>query len=108
MKSIGQKINSKIVLERILHDSFKFNSFNQFLINRLLESNRGVGLKLIYSDYRKASNYTINNHEVSMFLEDFYDSVRDTEMFLLKKEFIKPFPKTSYMSCFEIKSEIRA
>ena len=83
---------------------FKSNHFNHFLVDRLLQSNRGVKLKALYTDYRKISNMSISNDELLGLTEDFYDSVKDTEMFLLRKQYITPFPKTAYLNLWEINS----
>jgi hypothetical protein len=83
---------------------FKSNQFNHFLVDILLQSNKGVKLKTLYSEYRKTSNLSINNDELLRLTEDFYDSVKDTGMFLLRNQYIKPFPKTAYFNYWEINS----
>ena len=83
---------------------FKANPFNQFLVDRLLDSNRGVKLKNVYSEYRKTLSFNISNDELHRLTDDFYNSVKDTEMFLLKDQSINPFPKTSFLTLWQINS----
>ena len=83
---------------------FKSNVFNHFLISRLLDSNRGIHLKTLYYEYRKTINYNISNNEFFRLAEDFYHSVKDTEMFLIRKKYVSPFPKTGFMNLFIINS----
>ena len=82
--------------------SFKWNHFNHFLINRLMDSNKGVDLKSLYHEYSDSLNYSIGVNELMGNTKDFYDSVKDTEMFLLKTRSVYPFPKTSFGSFFKI------
>ena len=83
---------------------FKSNEFNHFLVDKLLQSNKGVKLEALYSEYRKTSNLSISNDELLRLTEDFYDSVKDTEMFLLKNQYITTFPKTAFLNLWEIHS----
>lgn len=81
---------------------FRTNNFTKFLVNRLTSSNKGVNLKSLYSDYKKASNSNITKEGLSNLLDQFYNDVVDTEIFLLKKNYIPPFPKTAYCNFFKI------
>jgi hypothetical protein len=83
---------------------FKSNHFNHFLIDRLLSSKRGIKLKTLYSDYRKTSNSTVDNEELLRSTIDFYDSVKDTDLFLLRNKYIAPFPKTAFLHFWQIYS----
>lgn len=84
--------------------NFKWNNFSRLLINRLLESNRGVKLKSLYKEYRNTIDSNISDDELKKSSEDFYISVKDTEMFLLKKNYANAFPKTSFGTYFIINS----
>jgi len=84
--------------------NFKWNNFSDFLVNRLLDSNRGVRLKSLYQLYRSTMNSTISDNEFVSLTVDFYNSVKDTEMFLVKKHYVNPFPKTTSAIYFVIKS----
>ena len=83
---------------------FKWNNFNRFIVNRLLDSNQGISVKIVCSEYRKTLNYSISTREVFRQAVDFYDSVKDTEMFLLRKHYVGLFPKTAFQTYFQIKS----
>jgi len=84
--------------------AFKFNSFNFFLVDRLLQSNKGVKLKTLYSEYKSTLNLSISNDELFRLTEDFYASVKDTEIFLLRNQYIAPFPKTAHLTYWQISS----
>jgi len=84
--------------------SFTWNNFSHFLVNRLLDSNRGVSLKSLYREYRRTINIKVSDKELVSLTEDFYDSVKDTEMFLVKKHYVHPFPKTTFSIFSIIKS----
>ena len=84
--------------------ALELNKFNIFLLNRLVDSNRGITLKTIYSEYRKESNFNISNYDLYKLVKDFYTSVKDTGMFLLRKKHVTLFPKTAFMHLFNIKS----
>ena len=92
------QLNDMIILD------FNWNDFSRILVNRLLDSNRGVSLNSLYQEYRTTMNSSISDNELVKLTEDFYDSVKDTEMFLLKKHYVPPFPKTSLGIFFIIKS----
>ena len=81
---------------------FKSNNFTKFLMSQLTSSNKGVKLKSLYSDYKKASNSNINKEEFSNLLGEFYNFVKDTEVFLLKKDNVPQFPKTAVINLFKI------
>ena len=83
---------------------FRTNNFTNFLMNQLTSSNKGVNLKSLYSDYKKASNSNIGKEEFSQLLGEFYNDVIDTDIFLLKKNYILPFPKTAYCNFFKVSS----
>jgi hypothetical protein len=83
---------------------FKSSNFNHFLIDRLSSSKRGIKLKTLYSDYRKTSNSTISNDELLRSTIDFYNSVKDTDLFLLRNKYIAPFPKTAFLNFWQIYS----
>ena len=88
------------------HVTFSFQSthFNHFLVDRLLHSNRGVSIKTLHTEYRKSSNLSLSNDELFTLTEEFYDSVKDTGMFLLRNQHILPFPKTSFLKLWQIHS----
>ena len=84
---------------------FKSTPFTHFLLDRLLRSNGGIRLKELYSEYRLSSNLSISNNELFRLTEDFYNSVKDTEMVLLRNRRITPFPKTGHINFWEINSK---
>ena len=84
--------------------ALKVNKFTTFVIDKLLLSNKGTNLNSIYAEYRQKSNSSLSNSELEKLAEDFYSSVKNTGMFLLRKEHVPYFPKTSFMHLFKIKS----
>ena len=80
---------------------FKWNTFNRFILNSLLTSNKGIVLDSVL---RKISINNSSNLQIIRLLKDFYDSVKDTEMFLLRKNSVGIFPKTAFNSYFQIHS----
>ena len=82
---------------------WKLNGFNEFLVNRMLLSNKGIKLKSICTEYRKTLQYNISDLALLRLLNEFYENVKDTDMFLLKKEYVAIFPKTSFFNLILIK-----
>ena len=83
---------------------YKSNNFTDFLVDRLVRSNKGVKLKGLYSEYKMVLNSNINKQDFSKLLNEFYHFVKDTEVFLLKKNYISPFPKTAFNHFFKVSS----
>jgi hypothetical protein len=84
--------------------NFKSTPFTHFLLDRLLRSKRGIKLKTLYSEYRSESNLSMSNDEFFRLTEDFYNSVRDTEVVLLRDQRITQFPKTDRINLWQINS----
>ena len=84
--------------------TFKSNSFNHFVIDRLLDSNSGVKLKNLYYEYRKTNNLSTSKSELIKLKADFCESVKDMEMVLLRNQHINPFTKLSYFPVWNINS----
>ena len=83
--------------------SFKSTHFNHFLVEKLLQSNvGGVCINTLHTEYRKLSNVSISNDELITLTEAFYNSVKDTGMFLLRNQHIVQFPKTSFLNLWKI------
>ena len=85
----------------------ELNNFNRFLLNKLLHSENEIVLKDIfnsYSKYDKTLNYTLSKRKIAILLHVFFTSVKDSQIFLLKKSSIKPFPKTSHAHLSVIRS----
>ena len=84
--------------------TFNITDLNTFIVDRLLYSNKGVILRNLLSKYRKMSNSSISNKEINRLAADFYYSVKDTGMFLLKKHYVGLFPKTAFQNYYQIVS----
>ena len=84
--------------------AIKLSGFNIFLINKLLDSNKGINLTSACSEYRKSARSNVTNEELFKSAEEFYNSVKHTGLFLLRKQHVSPFPKTAFMTFFQIKS----
>ena len=82
---------------------WKLNRFNEFLVNQMIRSKKGVKLKSIFEQYRKTVDYNISDKALQRLSNEFYEYVKDTEMFLIKKEYVPLFPKTSFFSFILIK-----
>ena len=93
----------KYAKDSIIFD-FKSTLFTHFLLDRLLRSKRGIMLKELFSEYRSESNSSISNDELFTLTENFYNSVKEHEMFLLGDRSITPFPKTAHINLWEINS----
>ena len=87
----------------LVNFGWKLSAFNEFLVNKLLDSKKGVTLKDVYRDYRETLTYNISYQTVFRMSNDFYEYVKDTEMFLFKKQYIEHYPKTSFFNFFQIK-----
>ena len=82
---------------------WKLNYFNEFLVNQMLRSNKGVKLKTVYTEYRRTVDYNMSDAALQRLLIAFYEYVKDTEMILMKKEYVALFPKTSFFHSILIK-----
>lgn len=83
---------------------YNSNNFSNFVVDKLVSSNRGVKLKTLFSDYEKSFKSTVEKKDLSMKLNEFHNFVKDYEVFLLKKDNISPFPKTGFNNFFKISS----
>ena len=82
---------------------WKISLLNSFLVMKVLDSSDGIALEDAITEYMSLSKS--NNHSkkvLHMLAEDFYRYVKDTEIFLLKKQFLGVFPKTNSFSMFQI------
>ena len=84
--------------------SFHSNDYSRFLIHQLSYLNKGVILKDVWSDYRKTVDSTASDDELARLTTEFYHSVKDTDMFLLRQTHVKPFPVSCFRSYYEISS----
>lgn len=82
--------------------TYERNEFSHFLIEQVSHSNRGVKLKDVWSEYKKKFNTSVSDENLIKLSKDFYDSVKDTGMLLLKKRHVNPFPMTCFMSYYMI------
>ena len=80
---------------------YRSTNFIQFVINRLLRRKDGVKVKDLFFDYKMAFNSTMKENELRFLVEEFYDSMKDSDVLLLKKSHIEPFPKTNQYFCFK-------
>ena len=74
---------------------FKWNRFNNFLVNQLLESNAAIGFREIYAKYNSSFGRNISMATMMQLVEEFYTSVKDTELFLLRSNSVGILPKTT-------------
>ena len=68
--------------------AFPSNNFNHFLVNKLSYSNRGVILKDVMTEYRKSLNSSASDKDLTRLAQEFYNYVKDTDMFLVKKRHV--------------------
>ena len=87
-----------------LRFGWKLNKFSNYILKRLLDSNKGIHLGDIYSGYSKLAAYNISDNSMIRLLDEFYEYVKDTEMFFLRKEYVQTFPKTALLNFIKIKS----
>ena len=82
---------------------WKMSFFNVYLVNKLLQSRSGISTKNFFSEFSRLTRWNnSNNKQLNEMAEEFYKSVKDIEMFLLKKKFVRQFPKTVGYSLFRI------
>ena len=96
--------HSQYTGQDIIPLSFLSNDHIHFLIHQLFYSNRGVSLKDVWSDYRQTANFSDSDDELTRQTTEFYDSVKDTEMFLIRKRHVAPFPTSSFSSYYKVMS----
>ena len=83
---------------------YKSNAFTDFLMKKLVNSNRGVHLDGLYASFKAESHSKISKIQYSNLLKEFYESVKDTDVFYLRSMYSLPFPKTSSHILFKISS----
>ena len=96
--------DSQSTVQNVIPLSFLSNDYNHFLIHQLSYSNRGVSIKDVWFDYRQAANFSVGDDELTRQTMEFYDSVKDTEMFLIRKRHVAPFPSSSFSSYYKVMS----
>lgn len=82
---------------------WEWNDFIFFLLNRMLDTKKGVKLLDVFADYEKKFVSKGIQQDLQIVVTDFYESVKDSELFLMKKEYVNIFPKTAFRNCFQIK-----
>ena len=104
-----ERLDSKILSENLPYDNnvfleltFPYNNFSHFLVNKLSFLNRGVILKDVVSEYRKSLNIKDDDNDMTNFTQEFYNHVKDTEMFMIRKKHVTPFPMTSFKTVYHI------
>ena len=95
--------------ERILKEpdgefAIEINPFSEFLMNAIPKYHHGVGLKSLYSEYRKLSNASDSDQKLYKLTRAFYTSIKDTGLILLRADFVFSFPKSSSISLFRVTS----
>ena len=78
---------------------FRSNDFIKFCLRRLLRFKNGIKVESIYEDYKKVSKLT-SEQEMRALFEEFYNSMKDSDVFMLKKN----HTTTNSYLCFEVKS----
>ena len=106
-----EKLNSRKIIKDFKNETkdfvdlaFPSNSFNHFLMNKLSFSNKGVVLKDVWAEYRKHFNSRTGDNDLTRLTQEFYDNVKDTDMFLVKKPHVMPFPMTCFKTYYQISS----
>ena len=90
--------------KEIISLSFPSNVYSHFLIHQLAHLNKGVILHEVWSDYRKKVNGSVSDDELLRLTREFYDSVKDTDMFLVRNRLVKPFPMSRFRSYYKVSS----
>ena len=92
------------ISERHVPFSWVVTEFKMFMMNSLLESNRGKSLLSIFSDFRKKTHSNASNTDLLGAAKNFYAETKYAGLFFLRKSFVSPFPKTGFVNLFQIKS----
>ena len=83
---------------------WEINHYNTFMMLQLLESVHGISLKRIHQQYKRNTNSSLNYQQLFRLFEDFYFSIKNTGMILIRKYYVNLFPKTASVSLFDIDS----
>ena len=67
-----------------------------------MESNRGVGLRALFFEYKEQENVSMSDSEMLKISNWFYGSIKDTGLVLLKDNRIGIFPKTAGANFFRL------
>ena len=77
-----------------------WNQFNKFVINKVVHSSKHNTLRSVLLVYRQKAVSNISQNKILRMFKMLYDSIKDTEMFLLKQSHIASYPKTAKQSLF--------
>ena len=106
-----EQMNSRNIIKDFKNETrdfvdliFPSNSFNHFLMSQLSFSNKGVFMKDVWKEYRKHFNSRASDNDLTRLTHEFYDNVKDTDMFLVKKRHVMPFPMTCFKTYYQISS----
>ena len=84
--------------------AFPSNNFSHFLVNKLSYSNRGVILVDVMTEYRKNLDSSASDKDLTRLAQEFYEYVKDTDIFLVKKRHVIPFPASCFKTYYQISS----
>ena len=90
--------------KEVISLSFHSNDYSHFLMHQLSHFNKGVILHEVWSDYRETVNSSVSDDELSRLTREFYDSVKDTDMFLVRTRHVKAFPMSLFRSYYKVSS----
>ena len=92
--------------ERMITLAWLVNDFKLFMVNSLLNSNKGNGVLAMLSEFKRYMHSNASNTDLLQVAKMFYAETKDTGVFLLRKQYVNPFPKTGFLSLFQTKSII--
>ena len=103
-KMLPGELKKAVSSKRSITFAWPVTEFKTFMINCLLESNRGKSLFSIFSDFRKKTPTNASNEDLLESAKNFYAETKYAGLFLLRKSFVSPFPKTGFVNLFQVKS----
>ena len=103
-KMLPNQLKKVAISKRHITFAWLVTEFKMFMMNSLLESNRGKSLLSIFSDFRKKTHSNASNTDLLRAAKNFYAETKYGGLFFLRKSFVSPFPKTGFVNLFQIKS----
>ena len=83
--------------------AIEINPFSEFILFSIFKHPHGVGLKSLFSDYKKITNSTyFGEPKMYELAQIFYESIKDTGLILLRDASTPSFPKSSSVTIYSV------
>ena len=96
------RMQTSIMKDADVNFAVELNPFIEFLMLGISTYLQGTSLKALFLEYKKVSNTTSSNRQLYALVQIFYDSIKDTELLLIKDASVLSFPKSSKVTLYKV------